>query len=154
MTSPCKKEVLLSAYLDGELPQPQSDAIAKHLESCPRCRQILASLKHTNDMVQGLATLEPSAQFDRTFWQKVDTLEKRRKRYAWLRYLFSGWRPVLAGGLAGMVALVIYTSGSKALSPEEMFIAEHMELLENYDMIGNLEMLEHWESIEAMRDRT
>ena len=154
MTRPCKEEVLLSAYLDGELSKSQSDAIAKHLESCPQCRQTLASLKHTDDMVQGLAALEPSAQFDRTFWQQVDALEKRRKRYAWLRYLFSGWRPVLTCGLAGIVAVVIFASGNKALSPEEMFIAEHMELLENFDMIGNLEMLEHWESIEAMRERT
>ncbi|MGD9367756.1 MAG: zf-HC2 domain-containing protein [Desulfobacteraceae bacterium] len=154
MTSPCKEEVLLSAYLDGELPGPQSDAVARHLESCPRCRQTLASLKHTDEMVRGLPPLEPSARFDRTFWQQVGTLEKRQKRYAWLRYLFSGWRPVLAGGLAGIVAVVIYISGNKALSPEEMFIAEHMELLEDFDMIGNLEMLEHWESIEAMRDQT
>jgi anti-sigma factor RsiW len=154
MASPCKEEVLLNAYLDGELPEPQSDAIARHLESCPQCRQTLASLKQTDEMVQGLPQLEPSDQFDRTFWQKVDTLEKRQKRSAWIRYLFSGWRPVLAGGLAGIAAVVIYTSGNKALSPEEMFIAEHMELLENFDMIGNLEMLEHWETIETMREQT
>lgn len=154
MTRPCKEEIFLSAYLDGELPKSEMDALDIHLEGCPQCRQILATLKTADQMVQELPTLEPSAQFDRTFWQKVDQLEKDRKRYAWLRYLISGWRPALAGGLAAILAVVLYSTGNGPLSPEEMFIAEHMELFENYDMIGNLELLEQWESVEVMREHT
>lgn len=155
MTDPCKDETLLSAYLDGELPESRADEVRRHLASCSRCRKAFESLAQTDALVQKFDSIEPSTDFDRTFWQKVEAIEEQKEQRHWFRYLFRGWRPVLAGGLAGLaVAVFIYSVGTKALSPEEMFIAEHMELLNNYDLIGELEMLEHWEAIEAMEEQS
>jgi anti-sigma factor RsiW len=35
----------LSAYLDGELPQAEREAVAAHLVACPPCREVLDSLR-------------------------------------------------------------------------------------------------------------
>jgi anti-sigma factor RsiW len=150
---PCKDETLLSALMDDELPPVQATAIRRHMESCPVCRQRFEALQQADAMIKGMAPLEPSADFDRTFWRKVADLEDRATSHSWLRTLVTGWRPVLASGLvAGLAAAVfIYAGHGKGPTAEEVFIAQNMELLENYDVIDHLDMLEHWDAIETMK---
>ncbi len=154
MSNPCHPPELLSAYLDGELPQAQSDAVKAHLDVCPECLGVVETLRRNDTLIRDLPALEPSADFDRTFWEKVNTLEKGDRRFG-VRRFFSGWRPVWAGAMAGLaVAVVIYLNTADPLTPEEVFIAEHMELLEEYDLIGQLEMLEDLEAFDTMKELT
>lgn len=153
MTDPCPQEPLLSAYLDGELRDVQADELKRHLAGCPGCRRSLETLKRSDVLIRDLPPLEPSAQFDRTFWKRVESLESESRYRLWACYIFRGWRPVWAGAIAGLaVAVMIYFGSTDPLSPEEVFIAENMELLEDYDMIGQLEMLEHLDATEAMKE--
>jgi len=155
MSNPCQRSEQLSAYLDGALPQSQSDDVKAHLETCPECRKALEAFRSTDRLIRNLPALEPSADFDRTFWRKVDAMGKEGQPTTWFRQMLSGWRPVWAGALAGLaVAVVTYFNTADPLTPEEVFIAEHMELLEEYDLIGQLEMLEHLDAFDAMKELT
>lgn len=155
MSKPCQQSKRLSAYLDGELSQVQSDAVKAHLDTCAECQRVFEILRHNDTLVRDLPVMEPSADFDRTFWKKVDALEAGTHRPSWVRSLFGGWRPVWAGAMAGLVvAALIYSNTTDPLTPEEVFIAEHMELLEEFDLIGQLDMLEHMEATEAMKELT
>jgi anti-sigma factor RsiW len=150
----CQNETFLSALMDDELPPEQKAAIRRHMESCPVCRQRYEALQQADAMVKGMKPLEPSADFDRTFWRKVADLEDRATSRSWLRTFLTGWRPVLASGLAAGIAaaIFIYTGQSKGPTAEEVFIAQNMELLQNYDVIDHLDMLEQWDAIETMKE--
>jgi len=151
---PCKDETLLSALMDNQLPPEHAAAVRRHMATCTTCRKRFEALQQADAIIRSMAGSEPSADFDRNFWRKVADLESRRAKRSWLRPLLTGWRPVLASGMAVGVAAVIlfYTSQGKEPSPEEVFIAQNMELLQNYDVIDHLELLEQWDAIETMKE--
>ena len=155
MNDPCKDPSLLSALVDGELSPAQQEEVRRHLDGCPACRQDLATLQRNDARLRQMPGLTPSADFNSTFWRKVEQLEARPGRTAWLRYLFSGWRPLVAGGLAGLAAAVFIAYGPyRALTQEEMFIADNIELLDDMDIVRHLDMLESWEALEAMEEQS
>lgn len=151
---PCKNESLLSALIDDELPQELGAAVRWHMEDCPECRQRFEDLQKADVMIRDMETIEPSADFERTFWRKVDDLERRGKDRSRLVSLLTGWRPVLAAGaIAALIAIfLIYPGHNGRLTSEEMFIAQNMELLQDYDLIENLDLLEQWDNIQAMKE--
>jgi anti-sigma factor RsiW len=153
---PCKDESLLSALIDGELPAPHAAAVQRHLEGCPQCRRRLEALQHGDAMLRGLSSLEPSADFDRSFWRKVDDLQKPKTGRFWLHYWSSGWRPWVATGLAAGLAIAIFlhSTQKQQVSAEEISIAQNMELLQNYDMIDHLDMLEQLDAIETVKEHS
>ncbi len=150
---PCKDETLLSALMDDELPPEHCAAVRRHLETCPACQRRYTALLRTDAMVKGMAPLEPSPDFDRGFWRKIAELEDRGRGRARFRSWLAGWRPLFASGLAAAAAAVIfiYSAQDRGPTPEEVFIAQHMDLLENYDVIEHLDMLEQFDAIEAMK---
>ncbi len=150
----CQDRALLSALLDGELSAEQAAAVHRHMTTCAACRQRYEALKQTDALIHGMAAHEPAADFDRTFWRKVAELEDRKAGRAWLLTLLTGWRPVLASGLAvGIAAAILfYSNYDKRPSPEEVAIALNMDLLQNYDVIDHLDMLEHWDAIKTLKE--
>lgn len=154
--NPCKNEALLSALLDGELPSTSEAALRRHLETCSLCQERLEMLRQANAVVRDLAPIEPSEGFDRSFWHRIDELEKRGA--AGERHLFRIFRrwPAFAAGLtaASLVFVLIFTGRGGDLTPEEIFIAQNMELLQEYDMIEYLDMLENWDVLEVMKEST
>ena len=151
---PCKDETWLSALLDDELSPEHAAAVRRHMARCPQCRSQFETLRRTDKVISEMAPLAPSADFDRSFWRKVDDLEELKQRRSWLHYALTGWRPVLAAGLAaGLVAVVfMHTGQDRKLTREELFIAQNMELLQNFDVIEHLDMLEQWDAIETMKE--
>jgi anti-sigma factor RsiW len=153
MRKPCKQEHLLNAYLDGELTETQAAELKRHLADCPGCRRTLEGLRRTDALVSDLPPLAPSADFDRIFWEKVETLETESRYRIWASYIFRGWRPVWAAALTGLaVAALIYFGRTDALTTEEVFIAQHIELLEDYDVIRQLDMLEEVDAAGAVKE--
>jgi anti-sigma factor RsiW len=152
---PCKDPTLLSALIDGELSPEQSAAVRRHMDQCAACRRQYDILGQTDAMIQGMADLEPSADFDSTFWRKVADRRERGTGRAWLQVLWGRWRPVLAAGVtaaAAAVVILVAIGGSNGPTPEEVFIAQNMELLENLDIIDQLDMLEQLDVVETMEE--
>lgn len=154
MRNPCQDETLLSAFMDGELSENQAQSVRRHLAGCEPCRQLLEELKAADAMIQGLETMEPSADFERTFWRKVNEHQERQRSRWWARWTRPGWRPALAAGLAAGLAIgvFIFNGPDNGVSPEDRFMAENIELLNDYDLIDNLEILENWEALDAMKE--
>jgi hypothetical protein len=154
MGNPCQDETLLSAYMDGELTKQQAHNVRQHIQGCESCRRRLADLKTTDTLIQGLEAIEPSVNFDRSFWSKIDRFEARRTNRWWIRWMYPIWRPAFATGLAAGLAmgLFILNSPDKGVDIEDRFITENIELLNDYDLIYNLDILENWNAIEAMKE--
>ena len=156
MSKSCINDRLLNALLDGELADHEADRLQRHMAACNACRLRWEALKETDTILKALPQIDPSADFDRTFWMKIDHLEQQRERRNWWRYVLSGWRPVALGALtAALVAVMVYTTRmDHGLSPEEIFIAENVDLLKEFELIDQLDLLEHWEVIERMQEQT
>ena len=153
--NPCKNEALLSALLDGELSATHEAAVRRHLETCPLCQQRLEALQRTDESIQHMAQIEPSADFDPTFWHRIDELGEQETHGARVFSRIFGRWPALATGLtaACLASLLIYIGrGEEHLTLEEVFIAQNMELFQDYDMIDHLDMLEQWDMIENMKE--
>jgi anti-sigma factor RsiW len=152
--NPCKNEALLSALLDGELSSTHQAAVRRHLETCPLCQQRLDALQRADESIQHMEHIEPSADFDRTFRRRIDELQEQESRG--FPRIFGRW-PALATGLTAvcLASLLIYNGRVGGnLTPEEIFIAQNMELLQDYDMIEHLDMLEQWDVLEDMKEST
>ena len=156
MSQLCRNEALLSAFLDGELDNAQMQQIRSHLDNCTLCRKKLATLVATDKMIQEAEGIEPTAAFDRNFWQTVSELEQHPVPFAWKQWLQPGWRPAVAIGLAAGIAfgIMMLTGPTQDVSPEEMFLADNIELLEDYDVISHLDILENWDALKAMKERS
>jgi anti-sigma factor RsiW len=150
----CKDESVLSALADGELTPEESAVVQSHLESCAQCRQRFDAIRNAGEAIKGMAGIEPSAGFDRAFWQKIADLENREKSRFRLGALLADWRPLLASGVAAAIAVAIfvYTGQHKSLTQEEALIAQNIELLQDYDVIDQLDMLEHWDDIQTVKE--
>jgi hypothetical protein len=99
-----------------------------------------------------MAPIDPSENFERTFWHRIDELEEQGTRST---RLFGRW-PALAAGLtaACLAFFLIYTGREGDFTPEEVFIAQNIELLQEFDMIEYLDMLEQWDVLESMKEAT
>jgi anti-sigma factor RsiW len=155
MKNICGNDGLLSTYLDNELGDAERLQVSGHLETCAKCRNQLAALQAADAMIRDAGTIEPSATFDRSFWNKA-AAQQRRKQPAWRQWLEPGWRPAMAVGLtAGIVMGALILAGHrKAPSLEEMIISENIELLTEYDLIRHLDILENLDALEAMKEQS
>jgi anti-sigma factor RsiW len=54
----CPDREILSAYLDGEIGAPWDTAIAEHVDSCDRCREIYGRLEQTRRVLRGEPPLD------------------------------------------------------------------------------------------------
>lgn len=55
-------EVYLSGYLDQELPQQKQQEVHLHLETCPRCREVLHELKRAKKSTADLCYETPTGE--------------------------------------------------------------------------------------------
>lgn len=97
---------ILSAYLDGELTQADSQRVRIHLEDCAACRRELDELGRVRELAADLRFLEPPEE-------KMDEMEKRVTVRAPRRL---GWLLVILGlaGWAGYAAWLFVTDPATA----------------------------------------
>ncbi len=73
--------------LDGEISDEAKERLTVHLEGCSACQAEYKSIEAFQGHLKvGVSTIEPSAGFERIFWQKV--LE--RKGEPWVQRVFRG----------------------------------------------------------------
>jgi len=151
----------LAAFLDGELTGREARELAEHLRGCPACSHALAEL-------QGIATLletwqdtpAPSADFDRTFWQKIAALREQQRTHiacglrAWLSGLLSTRPASLAASAVCAICILVaslFVVKSKTGVPDgSIALARDFELYANLEVIESSEALEYFEVIAVL----
>lgn len=62
----------ISQWLDGELKDSESTELEAHLSECLTCKQEVESRKKLDNLIQmANINVEPSSDFEATFWKKV-----------------------------------------------------------------------------------
>ncbi|MBC2714377.1 MAG: hypothetical protein HF978_03625 [Desulfobacteraceae bacterium] len=156
MKKSCNVTDLISPFIDGELSPKDNASVLQHLESCAICRKEYDALKSVDKLLCDIKPLEPSFDFAREFWKKVDTLEAKKSRWSILKNLSWGWRPALGAVAALLViasgSVIYYRSAPTTLDPTGMLIAENITLYSDYEIINSLELLENWEEIITLEE--
>ena len=100
----CEKfEELLAAYADGELGPGERAVVERHLEACPGCAALLASLRTADAALARFPEVEPPADLS----EKLQTIPARRRFRFGLDVLL---RPALQPAFAAAaVCLTLFT---------------------------------------------
>jgi len=137
--SACPPEEQLSAYLDGELPEPDARALAAHLATCPTCAAELAALRRVEQLGRHLAAPEVSDDQWRATWDTIAARvapaaarPSRRGAGLWrrLRRLRLALVPVAAAALVAL-ALGIWAVGPYNVAQAQV-VVESVETAEGY----------------------
>jgi anti-sigma factor RsiW len=127
---------MASAYLDGELADPERDLLEAHLFACPSCYSVF---KPTEAIVESLRSEMPAQAPQGLYRRVVAAVERERQRQA--AGVRPRWRVAVgvAAGLAAAAAIVgaVFVSGSKeheAARPPEPTVAERPATLETPGM--------------------
>ncbi len=145
METKCQSAHLLHEYIDDELSEEQRHMLENHLKDCELCQKELRLLIQTNTMLEGLGEIEPSEAFNRSFWEKADAYEVKRKSGLLVTIFNYLWRPRLAIALMVLVVAgtIVFKTEMKAPEDEAMFLTVDINMLENFEFIDNLELLEN-----------
>lgn len=142
--------------MDNELPEDQKATLRDHLSKCHICADEYAQLIQLDTDMNALEEVEPSHDFDRVFWQKIERIEKKRfDIWSYMRPLSVLLKPGLAAACVLMlaVALIVYTRHSDP-AVDEIVIAEHLEMLEDMDIVSELELLENMDILLEIEDQS
>jgi hypothetical protein len=154
----CKKiQQNLIAYLDGELAQEGSQAIATHLHGCTLCQQEVRDLQESLAQVLAWKDILPSEHYDQRFWEKIKSSETQVQRERGFFYLLRSLLTQnfnIATSVAFAVILVLTTfflsRPSTHLKIKDNYMVVNMELFLNMDVIEHADALEHFEVIEVL----
>jgi hypothetical protein len=84
-------EILLSAYIDGEVTTQERLIVEEHVTVCPSCRTIMASFAHVHKLYQEMEIKEAPPGFRQRVVQRIEA--KPRFAFSWrlprLAYVFS-----------------------------------------------------------------
>ncbi len=146
----------LTAFVDGELPPADRDALEQHLPSCASCRQTLALLQRTVQGLSALPAFEPSAALRRQVLSKLDA---PRSGLAGLWQWLRAPRVLMPsfGLVAAAVVAAVFVTREPALpvdEPDQLELAANMEVVEDYELLGlsdleDLEVVQNLHELEA-----
>jgi hypothetical protein len=106
---------LISAYVDGELPQTQRDFVEEHLQRCRGCQLTLAEYTRISNQMSSLRSTPPLPDIKEEIMSKTNTENVINKPRRWLSPVLIAAPFVLA--LAIALPIVIPTL---ALTPEKV----------------------------------
>ena len=153
----CKKHRQLALWIDGELSEKDEKRMADHVNKCPICARELETLNALNHMIADLPDIEPSIEFEKALFEKIQRLENRKRP---IQMLMDAFMPFFRPRIIAMAVTLMLTAGilihQRTMEPnlDDIIIATHLELLDNLDMISQLDVLEHWEDIVELDENT
>lgn len=100
---------LLSAYVDGELPDDKREMVEAHLEACPVCRMSVEEMTEASKSYRALIPLVPPSGIRENVLAKVGDFLKPR-RIIPIKVLAISLTLFLAGGSAAGFAVFAYAS--------------------------------------------
>ncbi|MCX8043841.1 MAG: zf-HC2 domain-containing protein [Desulfobacterota bacterium] len=160
MNKSCKKcRADLVAYYDRELSAKRMREIADHIAACPTCADEFSVLQETLSAVPAFPEIQPSADYDRTFWEKIRAVRATREQHRWwgvraVLSLIRFQRPVFIAAAGVCVCLcfaaLFAVRHQRQLDPEERAVAQQLDLFAHYDIIRQSDALEHFELIRVL----
>jgi len=149
LKTPCHDGSKISAFTDGELPDSQMEEIRSHLEACEACRKQLAMLQQADRLIRNIPEIEPSRNFEKNFWKKIDEMEEKKNRRSIFAFFQFRYQPFVMASLTMMIlaGFVLWSHTPRSPELNEVVIAENLELLQNFQEIRHLELLENWDNI-------
>jgi hypothetical protein len=133
----------LVAYLDGELPEAETESIESRLATDPVLRSRLHDLQATWDMLDDLPRSEPDREFLKSTIEMVVT-SAQRKKATWYRW------PVRIGALTAaflvMAVLTFQMVRSVQTRPYRQFVAD-LDFLQHVDMYEQIQEVEFLEAL-------
>jgi len=156
MKPKCSYQPFLSEFMDNELPEQRTKEIREHIQTCEPCRNETALIRQIEDSMKDLPEIEPSTDFDRSFWKKINAIEDKKKRWSISNLSFFNYRPYAAATLIAMLiaGFAFFYKAHKISKAEEIIIAEHLELLKDFQTINHMDLLENWEEIMHNHEKT
>ena len=148
----CINGLQLSAFLDGELPPQEMEAVRFHLTLCERCRRQLMVIQQTDQRMKAMPVIEPSRQFERNVWEKIHSMAEKPQNRFIEKWFPSPYKLISASAMAAALLVIVFlwNRAPQHNSLEKITIAENLELFQNFQEIDNLELLENWEVITSI----
>ncbi len=88
----CIQEILLSAYLDGELDEQEAVRVEMHLTKCPKCSGFYESMQQDrNLLIEALPDVAPPANMKVQLFQKINSELKATQPSGILAWTGAGW---------------------------------------------------------------
>jgi anti-sigma factor RsiW len=152
----------LVAYLDGELPKPAAQALEAKLNTDPRLRAEVDTLRCTWEMLDYLPKPEPSASFTSRTLDRVSAIRPVSRasgvnyaagvRQRWRPWAFGvGWAAaVLVAGVVGYSGGRWLSSGTRASRTTDG-VDVQPQLVKDYRVIENRHLYENADDMSFLR---
>ena len=130
-----------------------------HIDQCGKCNEEFNRLQSVDQILSGIAEIEPSSRFEQEFWKKINALkEKKNKRWSFRDIASWVFRPsfAVAATVVAIFAGVMISLEQKTPQWESMefSISQDYEFYSDMDMIDQLDVLENWDGIISMREQS
>ena len=153
----CQESAHLQPLIDDELSDDKKRFIENHLSECELCQAEQTSLLKLSGLLKELDDIELSADFNRSFWKKVDEYEeKKRSTFFWGK-ISARWRMAFVPLLIVLVLISgVFTTKkpftSFSLSYDDIVLVDHIEFLDDFDMVNNLDLIENMDVLNQMKE--
>ncbi len=129
----------LDEFRDGELDRELAAEVARHLETCPDCRAVLAERAALAGSLSRLARVEPSEAFVRGVMGRIGDDAK----HAGVRWVM----PSLAAGFAVAALFIVLglsgTPGESGTAVSDLFASDDSEAADTFALIESSGSLTH-----------
>lgn len=155
----CEKcEILISAYIDGELTQREEKTLLKHIDECSGCRKKLESMRVMSNQLSGLRKIEGDiSERNRLIANLHELMDKEpapKPVLPWLTTPRLAWASALAVAAIVLIAFLSMNNNSVSTTPKPETIPTHeFAMLEDILVEGIVDYLEQ-ERIYACSNET
>lgn len=123
----------VEAWLDGEVPEAEAEALAAHLRECPECAETLAWARVVRDELRALPRFAAPRRVSRAVLAETRLDEPSRRRLA-------RWRAVAAAVVAGaLLATGLFLGGLDSSRPASEVARAETEVRFALALLGQLQ---------------